>query len=328
MAFLPIDLPITEILLTNFVTDIATISNANDLILKDKIEDVVNQLEIDTVALTIGTDNPINYVRAQSFIIQDTGFTFQTGTPSQIIAKLEKNTNTESVLTVDNLNVNLIAGVENLSVNSLTVNTDLTVDGPAVVNSSLECKAAMIDSKETVTLTLSKASATQAEAILTLTSASKRHIFVKLKAVSAPNLNFVYDGVGGFGTITKFVLYIDFDANNPPAQNTTFTIHLVDIVEETASVSILTDVNANVINTTIAGGTNQSALPAPAAILLHNGSGTLNLGINMASINPASSVLLSNFHYYYGHSATFTYILDEITNDRLIVDSMVGMEFF
>jgi hypothetical protein len=72
MAFSPISLPIQEILLSNFVVDIATISNANDLILKDKVEDLINNLEIDLNGLSIGSDNPINYVKARTFIVQDT----------------------------------------------------------------------------------------------------------------------------------------------------------------------------------------------------------------------------------------------------------------
>jgi hypothetical protein len=328
MAFSPIDLPIQEILLTNFVTDIATISNANSLILKDKIEDIVNQLEIDTVSLSIGTDNPINYVRASSFIVQDTGITFQTGTPTQVIAKLEKNASVESVFTVDNINVNLIADIETATVNSLTINNDVTIDGPAVMTSTFECTNAMIDSKETVTLPLTLAiSGTEAEATLTLTSASRRHIFVRFDAVTAPSLNYVYDGAGGFGSITDFILYLDFDATNPPAQNTTFTIHLVDIREDVTFTSILTEVNNFYINTKIQAGVNQSVTPTPTAIILHNG-GTSNLGINLNSVNAASQVLLSNAHSYYGHSLTVTYILDENTDDRLIVNSMVGLEFF
>ena len=57
MAFSPVSLPIQEILLTNFVTDIATISNANDLLLQDKLEDLINLMEIDLNTLAI-VDSP------------------------------------------------------------------------------------------------------------------------------------------------------------------------------------------------------------------------------------------------------------------------------
>jgi hypothetical protein len=336
MAFSPISLPIQEILLTNFVTDIATISNANDLVLQDKLEDLINNFELDLTTLSIGTDNPINYVRAQSFIIQDTGLTFQTGTPAQIIAKLEKNANVESVLTIDNLNVNMVAGVDSIDVNAAVVNTSLTSNGTTVFNSSTENKGAMIESKESVIVDLTN-DGSNAVATITLTSTSRKNIFVKLKATTSPNLNPVYT-TGAPGSITsnypfvpKIILTIDFDANNPPAQNTAFTIYLVDVVEEFALTSILSIVNAEQISTVIRGGLNQSALPTPATIYLHNdlGSATYDIGINPTTANPQGSEVLKSYTFSkYGHNLSLLYILDENTNDRLLITGSVGLEMF
>lgn len=330
MAFSPVSLPIQEILLTNFVVDIATISNANDLILKDKVEDLINNFEIDINALTIGTDNPINYVRAKTFIIQDTGFIFQTGSPSQIIARLEKNSSSESVLTVDRLNVNLIAGLEDLTVNTVIVNDAATFDGPTVANSSVEFKGASIESKETVTANLVN-TGTAAEARITLTSTSKKNIFVKLRAVTAPNLNYVYDGVSALDpAILLVALYVDFDANNPPAQNTVFNIYLVDVVEEFGGSSIYPAIISGLIPIVVRGGQNLNANPV-APVYLHNdlGSLTYDVGINPNSTNlQGSDVLKSNIPSRYGHSLSLMYILDENTQDRLIINGMIGMEFF
>lgn len=334
MAFSPISLPIQEILLTNFVTDIATISNANDLVLQDKIEDLINNFEIDLTTLSIGTDNPINYVRAQSFIIQDTGLTFQTGTPAQIIAKLEKNINSESVLTVDNLTVNIAAGLDDINVNTVTVNTSATIDGPTLFNSSTENKGAMIESKETILVDLTN-DGTNAVATITLTSTSRKNIFVKFKATTAPTLTPVYDGVSSIASnyigTPKIILYIDFDANNPPAQNTAFTIYLVDVVEEFGLTSILSVVNAEAISTVIRGGTNQSALPTPTPVYLHNdlGPATYDIGINPTPANPQGSQVLKSYAFSkYGHNLSLLYILDENTNDRLLINGMVGLEMF
>lgn len=335
MAFSPISLPIQEILLTNFVTDIATISNANDLVLQDKIEDLVNNFEMDLTTLSIGTDNPINYVRAQSFIIQDTGFTFQTGTPTQVIAKLEKNASVESVLTVDNLNVNLVADIDTITVNAVTANTSLTANGPAVLNSSFETKAAVIESKETVIVDVTK-NGSFAEGRITLTSASRKNIFVKLKATSAPTLSPVYTpgspGSIASNGITRIILYVDFDATNPPVQNTTFTIYLVDLVEEFSSASIASIATSENIPTVIRGGSNLNASPV-APVYLHNGLGglTYDVGINPSATNPntqGSEVLKSVAFTKYGHNISLLYILDENTDDRLIINGMVGMEFF
>ena len=323
MAFTPVSLPIQEILLTNFVTDIASISNANSLLLKDKLEDLVNLLEIDLTAISIGTDTAINSIKTKNVIIQETGLIFQTGTPNQIIARLEKNSSTQSVFTVDKINVNIDIDTDSIVANSVTVNDALISNGPTLLTSSLEFSAQLIESKETVTATLTNTGPI-AEARITLTSGSKKNILVKLSAVTSPNLNYVYDGVSAFaGGITKFVLYVDFDAVNPPAQNSTFTISFVDIVENITSTSILTAVNGNIMPVVISGGQNLSALPTPVPIYLHDG--TYDIGVNPISTNP---ILNSNIISYYGNNATFLYILDENTDDRLIVTSTVGMEFF
>jgi len=323
MAFTPVSLPIQEILLTNFVTDIASISNANSLLLKDKLEDLINLLEIDLTAISIGTDNAINSIKTKNVIIQDTGLIFQTGTPNQIIARLEKNSSTQSVFTVDKINVNIEIDADTIIANSVTVNDALVSNGPAKMTSSFEFDAQLIESKETVTATLTNMGTT-AEARITLTSGSKKNILVKLSVVTAPNLGFVYDGISAFAAgITKFVLYVDFDAVNPPAQNSTFTISFVDVVENITSTSILTAVNGNTMPVVIRGGQNLSALPVPVPVYIHNGS--YDLGVNPISATP---VLNSNIISPYGNNASFLYILDQNTNDRLIVTSTVGMEFF
>jgi hypothetical protein len=335
MAFSPISLPIQEILLTNFVTDIATISNANDLILQDKLEDIVNNFEMDLTSLSIGTDNAINYVRAKSFIMQDTGFSFQTGTPVQVIAKLEKNANNESVLTVDRLNVDITAAFDAAVLNTLTINDGATVDGPITINSTIETKSAMIESKETVIVDVTK-SGTDAVGRLTLTSTSRKNIFVKLKATSSPTLNPVYSpgspATISLNGITKVVLYIDFDATNPPAQNTAFTIYIVDLVEEFASSSISAVLNAESIPTVIRGGQNLSTAPV-STVYLHNDLGALtyDIGINCnaTNLNPqGSDVLKSASFEKYGHNISLLYILDENNDDRLLINGSVGLEFF
>lgn len=327
MAFSPISLPIQEILLTNFVTDIASISNANDLLLKDKLEDLINLLEIDLNTLSIGADSPINYIKAQSFIIQDTGIIFQTGTPTQIIARLEKNINSESVLTIDNINVNLQIDTDSLIANDVIINNSLTIGAPAIAQSTIQYNASIIESKETVILDLTKDSAgsTEAKATLTLTSTSRRNIFVKLRATTSPATNFVYDGISAFSpTLTSLELYVDFDANNPPAQNTPFTIYLVDIIESVSSTSIISAANTGTLPLKIKGGTNQNT---SNPIILHFNSG--NVGINPASTNfQGSAVLASNVYRKYGHNISMLYIIDENLDDRLIINEKVGMEFF
>jgi hypothetical protein len=318
MPFTPVSLPIQEILLTNFVTDIATISNANDLLLQAKLEDVINNLEIDINTLSIGTDNAINYIKTQSVILQDQGFIYQTGTPNQIIAKLEKNGLNESILTVDLLNVDAISNLNELNVNDVIIADASTFNGPSEFNAPITILSAVNESKEFVTVDLEENGA-EAKGTMTLTNTSRQNIFVKLKAKTAPNLNPVYDGVGNIiGTITNIALYIDFDATNPPAGNTTFKIYIVDVVEEFTLTSILTAVNGSSLPVYIKGGVNQNV---SAAIILHDGS--FSVGVNPGSTNIANASLQA-----YGNNVSLFYILDEQTNDRLIVTGLVGMELF
>jgi hypothetical protein len=208
MAFTPVSLPIQEILLSDFVTDIASISNTNDLLLKDKLEDLINIFEMDLNTISIGTDNPINYVKAGTVIAQGTGFVFQTNAPVQVISKIEKNVSNESVFTIDRINANLSIDSDEFTANDLTVNTTLVSDGAATFNSSITSNGQFIESKETVILDLTKTSATEASARLTLTSSSRKNIFVTLKATTAPTLNPVYDGTSA---ITAGIIVLSLD---------------------------------------------------------------------------------------------------------------------
>jgi hypothetical protein len=318
MPFTPVALPIQEILLTNFVTDIATISNANDLLLQAKLEDLLNNLEIDLNTLSIGTDNAINYIKTQSVILQDQGIIYQTGTPNQIIAKLEKNGLNESIFTVDLLNVNAIAGLNELNVNDMIVADASAFNGPSEFNAPVTFNSTFIESKESVVLDL-EANGAEAKATLTLSTTSRQNIFVKLKAKTAPSLNPVYDGVGNIiGTITNVALYIDFDVNNPPAQNAAYTIHIVDVVEEFTLTSILTAVNGSSLPVYIKGGVNQNV---SAPITLHEG--TYSVGVNPASTSISNTTLAQ-----YGNNISLLYIIDETLNDRLLITGLVGMEQF
>lgn len=329
MAFTPVDLPIQEILLTNFITDIASISNANSLLLKDKLEDLLNNFEIDTTAISIGTDNPINYIRTQSMVLQGTGFTFQTGTPAQIIAKLEKNLLNESVLTIDRLVANSSVTTDALTINTISVANDVTVDATATatVNSPISFNSSVVESKETVIVDFVK-NVNDAEGTLTLTSTSRQNIFVKIRATAAPTLNPIYNGPGSFNAINVFALYIDFDATNPPLENSVFRIHLVDIIEGNGNSSIIGDVGTAAIPVVFRGGTNQSTT---TAIKLQAGLGplTYDIGINPNSTNPTVSdqVLKSLVPAQYGHTLSLLYIIDENLDDRLMVNGMVGLEF-
>ena len=317
MPFTPISLPIQQMLLTNFVTDIATITNANTLLLQAQLEDLINDLEIDVSNKTIGTDAPINYLKADTVILQDTGLIYQTGLPTPtIIATLAKNISNESILTVDRLVTNISAGFDIVTLNDLTVNTSADFNGTANFDAPITINSSVIESKESIQQDLlwTGTPATPAEATITLSNTSRQNIFLTLKASTAPDPTPVYDGVSAIdGNITEFNIIIDFDITNPPAQNTKFTIYLVDIIDSVALSTIITPaVQAAAIPVKFLAGTN---LSTTNSIILHD---------NVNSIGVPDTTFINQ----YGTSVTFNYIIDANNDDRLLATSLVGASVF
>jgi len=322
MAFTPIDLPIQEILQSDFITDIAQIHNSNVLILKDKIEDIVNILEIDTNNISIGTDNPINNIRTQNIVIQDGGFVFQTGTPNQIIAKLQKLGNGQSSFNVDNLSVDFIAQLNDLQVNDLTVSNSLTASGALTATSTLTYNESIIESTEKIACDFEFDGVNQALGRLVLTSTSRRNIYVTAKCETVLGPTQIWDGSALNPSISTFDLFIDFDTNNPPAANATFTIYLVDVVENSANVSIANQINLATLPFLVKSGLNLST--GSTQIILHNDLDALgfSLGINPSSSNPLNNQITNT-----GSNVTLNYLIDN-SIDKLIIRSLVGMEVF
>jgi len=334
MAFTPLDLPIQEMLQTDFITDLAQIHNSNVLLLKDKLEDVVNNFEFDVNGITIGTGNPINSISSQDIIIQNGGFIFQTGTPNQIISRLSKNGSDESVLNVDHLTVDNDISVDEVTVNNITVNSSMTINGPAVYTDSLQYDSAIVESKEAISVTLKNSTAApylnMAIGTITITDTSKRNIYVKLEAETAIGVDQVWTGTTWYNAlISDIKLIVDFDATNPPAPNTTFTIHIVDVIENSGQASILNTVNTDQIPVAITAGTNQQGANT---ILMHHGSGLViqgqKLAVNYTSTVGSEAMFKSQALLKYGANATFNYIIDQDTADRLIITSAMGIEIY
>jgi hypothetical protein len=313
MPFSPVSLPIQEILMTHFVVDIATITNANILTLQGNIEDLINTLEIDVNNNSIGTTNPINFLKAQTVILDDTGLIYQTGSPTPVtIASLAKNGSNESVLTVDHIITNLTADFDIIDVNTLIVNTSATFDGDSTFNAPITITSSVIESSEGIQEDLLwDGVAPEAILTITLSDTSRQNIFLTLEASTSPAPNPVYDGVSIDAGISEFNIVIDFDATNPPAPNTKFTIYLVDIVNS-LSASIDTAVQTAAIPIKFIGGTNQNI---SASIVTHNNNNSIGLS-DSTSFEP------------YGTNVTFNYILDSNNDDRLLATSLVGASLF
>lgn len=315
MAFTPIDLPIQQLLMSNFVTDIASITNSNALLLEAQIEDLINNFEIDTNGLSIGTDNPISYIRTQSLIMRDQGFIFQAGSPTPTtIASLATNLSGQSVLTVDVLNVNVSSGFDDVTLNTLAVNTSSSFSGLSTFNGPVKMTQSVHESKENVVVDLeSQAGATYAEGTLTLSSTSRQNIYLTLRASTSPtSATPVYNGSSILPTIGNFTINIDFDSVSPPEENMVFTIHFVGVTETNAQADILSSVQLAGIPIYLVGGTNQFS------------SNTIVMHDNTRSVGIQNSGDL----FKYGSNISFMYIKDATLDDRLIVKSLVGAELF
>lgn len=310
MAFTPVDIPIVLDLATDFVTDFRETTNSNLLLVTDKIEDLLNNLEIDVTNLSIGTDTPINFIRTDNLIIEDTGFVFQTDAPAGIIARLSKNANSESVLNVDNLTVDLAITANGLTSTSLTVSDTITANGVSTFNAPVVANSGVSESAESVNVTLTD-DTNIGTGTITLTSTSRQNIYVTLEADAS-----VYTGGGMVGTISELKLIIDFDSAAPPTRNQVFTIHIVDVVEQGTGTSIVSDVNAQ-------GGTGIQVV--------------FEAGINQATANTilmhsdfvAQSKILAidaGELVAYDSNVSFTYHIDGDTNDRLMIKSLVNIE--
>jgi hypothetical protein len=328
MAFTPIDLPIQEILQTDFIVDIAQIHNSNVLLLKDKLEDFLNVFEVDTTTISIGADNPINNIRTSDIIMQDGGFIFQTGVPNQIISRLSKNGSDESVLNIDHLTVDFDIQADSITVNDIVISNSASFSGPTTIVNTLQYNESLVESKEVVAVTMEKQSVSPynnfATGTITLTNTSSKNIYVTLEAETAVGATQVWTGATWNGTILGFALIVDFDAVNPPAANTTFTIHIVDVLENSGSTSIIANINAAGDKpVSIEPGINQNTA---GTIIMHHD--LVGEGQKLAVNHNVGAMYASQALLAYGHNATFNYIIDTATDDRLIITNMVGLEIY
>ncbi len=314
MSFTTVDLSVQEILQTNFITDIATIHNSNVLLLTSKLEDLINNLEIDIANKKIGTTNAIASINTNSLVLQDDGFVFQYGATNIQIASLTKDSSNNSLLNVDK-----ITGLADLTSAAATITTltttDVTIGGALTTTGAVTASSASIESKELVDVTCTL-SGTVAEGKIEISNTSKNNIYVRLKADST-----VWTGTAFDAAVAAIHLIVDFNATNPPAENTTFSICIEDLTNLAGTASTIIDVaNTNSIPIEIKAGTN---LSTTQTILLHHDFVTENkkLGINFSSTNILNSAIKP-----YASAVEFNYIIDTNSKDRLIINSLVGLE--
>ena len=100
MAFTPTTLATTPLLETTFISDMRIIVNANTTLLKSKIEDTINELQIDLVNKYIGVDLPIGKLYSQDVVVSNQ-IVFKSGTSGSAttIASLTQSSGISTLLT-------------------------------------------------------------------------------------------------------------------------------------------------------------------------------------------------------------------------------------
>ena len=104
MAFTETTLTTSSLLETTFISDMRLIVNANTTIVKSKVEDIINTLQIDLVNKYIGVDIPIQQLYTNDAVISNQ-LLFKSGTSgtSGTIASLTQTAGTSAFL-ADNIN--------------------------------------------------------------------------------------------------------------------------------------------------------------------------------------------------------------------------------
>ena len=88
MAFTTLSLNIQSLQETTFISDMRLIINANNTVLQNQIQNIVNTLEIDLVNKYIGVDNYLGQVKTNNVILGN-GIQFMDSTT--MIAQLSKS---------------------------------------------------------------------------------------------------------------------------------------------------------------------------------------------------------------------------------------------
>lgn len=230
MAFSKLDLPIKDIRNTENIGDSLIKFNNNYQILTNKIEEIVNELELDLSNKKIGVDNAIKSHKLEDLIIDNGSITFQIGTQNNksIIATLINN-NGSSQLTVDDININNSVSTTNTSTSNLTSTTSSSLNNVEISN-KLTNKGSRIESFQKLSKNLVDSNydsnVPEITVDITLTETSRYNNFITLVA-SDSNIYSSGNWQITNGTIIK--IRLNFDNNNPPIEGQNFNFTFVRI---------------------------------------------------------------------------------------------------
>lgn len=252
MAFTPVSLTTQQLLETTFISDMRLIQNSNISVLKTKLEELINTLQIDLTNKYIGVDNYVNQVKTNNIILGN-GITFMEST--SVIASLAKDTldPTKSVLTIDNLIIKPGGSIDmygspgntmSLAITRLGVGIPLsliTANGLYVGDVTLPVKSAFYG--ET---TFKKQAITQSlrdSTITTLKSGTDYYGYIKLTKSSSQFICVTISApVGETPTsANQLTLFVYEDPADAPDPGQTFTISVKDYQTSTGTPVAMAD---------------------------------------------------------------------------------------
>jgi hypothetical protein len=146
MAFTNVSLNTQTLLETTFISDMRLILNANNAVLRGKLEDVINTFEFDLVNKYIGVDNYVNQVKTNNVILGN-GIAFMDSTNT--IGQLSKSAG-KSILSIDKLiiqaggSIDMTGAANSMAVTRLGVGIPLAsiiADGFYVGSSTISVKS-------------------------------------------------------------------------------------------------------------------------------------------------------------------------------------------
>ena len=134
MAFTETTLTTSSLMETTFISDMRLIVNANTTIVKSKIEDIINDLQIDLVNRYIGVDIPIQQLYTNDAVIANQLFLRNGTSGTSVIASLTQTAGTSAFLAD---NITFTRTLQSVAVGSKVLTPSVVIGTTAVGNAAV-----------------------------------------------------------------------------------------------------------------------------------------------------------------------------------------------
>jgi hypothetical protein len=246
MAFTNVSLNTQTLLETTFISDMRLILNANVTVVKSKLEDVINTLEIDLVNKYIGVDNYVNQVKTNNVILGN-GITFMDSTNT--IGSLTKSAG-KSILSIDKLiiqaggTIDMTGAANAMAITRLGVGIPLasvTADGFYVGNSTTSVKSQFYGevSFPAQAITQSTEGSTNTEVTTTAINVSSTDYYYGVLKLSKTSKQFIYVTIkcadNSPSSSKPIILFVYEDAANRPDNGQSFTVIVKEYINSSSA---------------------------------------------------------------------------------------------